>query len=285
MALSSRLVARMAVAIAGMSIAALTIGSTAGSAAASTAQPERSGPSLTSGEAAGYVVTGAHFANVSSWVRLPDPASFSREIGSLTISAQLWTASSVLDLKLTACTDSSCRPGGKPAEQKYHLEFDAYSRTTGALICSTAGTGSQRCPNVPRSFTRARFAAGRTVSLGLNYPIPHQWVFANGYTYPVQKGTVFTQARLGVEFGPTPFASASFRAPKSAVPVVTFDRPKPPPYFAEIVVEKGSAGGIAGWWTHHELRMTSGGSPGGHVEAAPSRLSDDGYRFTIYLEP
>jgi len=275
-----RAAAILAAAVAG---AALLLAAPAGSALAAT------GPLITTAGQAGYAVTGAHFTTVESWVRLPDAARFASEVGQISVSAQFWTAYSVIDLRATACTDASCQPGGRPVTRRYRLQVDVYSRTTEALVCSTAASGQARCPDVPRSFGLARFAAGRTVMIALGYRIPYDQVFAsvNGalYNYPVSTRSVFGQGRLGVEFGPTPWTTVPYHAPATARPLVTFDRPKPPPYAAEITTAGGWAGGIASWWADHKVTMTSDGSSAGRTEAAPSRLSDDGYRFTVYLEP
>jgi hypothetical protein len=273
-----------ALAIAG-AVCALLIPAT--SASAST------GRSFSSPEQAGYAVTGGHFTGIESWVRLPDPAAFARETGRLSLSAQFWTRYSVVDLKLTACTDAACSPGGTPVRRMYRPELDVFSRATGTLVCSTAApAGDGRCPDVPGSFGRARFAPGRDVEISLAYPVPYQQVFAAvsvgstgvQYAYSVSAGSVFGQARLGVEFGPTPWTSAPFRVPRTTMAVATFDRPKPPPYFAEVITKSGSAAGIASWWSDHEITMTSDGRSTAPKRAVAGRLSDDGYRFTVYLE-
>lgn len=132
--------------------------------------------------------------------------------------------------------------------------------------------------------------------LALGYPVPHDFVFAivndfvfaivndQEYDYPFPTHSVFGQARIGAQFGATPWTPPSFRAPRKAIAVATFDRPTPPPYAAEIVTASGSAAGIASWWEHHRLRLT-GGSSGTRLEAAPGGLGDDGYGLTVYLEP
>ncbi|HEX3924047.1 MAG TPA: hypothetical protein VHY31_17315 [Streptosporangiaceae bacterium] len=110
------------------------------------------------------------------------------------------------------------------------------------------------------------------MELLLVYPPPHYLVFAavnaHQYFYPVSTRSDFSQARIGAEFGSTPWARASFRAPRKAVAVATFGRSAPPPYWAEIVATKGSGGGIASWWAHHSVRMT-GGSSGKRLQAEP----------------
>jgi hypothetical protein len=268
--------------IAVLACAATVLVAAAGSAAAST------GKTLTSPEQAGYAVTGAHFIAAETWVKLPDPAQFSHEIGQVSVSVQLMASKRLIDLTATACTDATCRAGGKPVTHKYRLQLAVYNRATHVLICSTSAPGSLRCPQVPKSWNTARLAIGHVVQLSLVYPPPHYLVFAavnaHQYSYPVSTSSVFSQARIGAEFGSTPWARASFRAPRKAVAVATFGRPAPPPYWAEFAATKGSGGGIASWWAHHSVR-TTGGSSGKRLEAEPGALRDDGYEFTVDLEP
>jgi hypothetical protein len=42
--------------------------------------------------------------------------------------------------------------------------------------------------------------------------------------------------------------------------------------------------GIASWLAHYQVRMT-GGSSGRRLQATISGLRDDGYGFSVYLEP
>ena len=249
---------------------------------------------------AGYVVSGVHFDTVETWVKLPNASRFAAEIGFLGVSVQLWTSRTVLDLKAVACTDSTCRPGGRPVTRYYRLEFDVYSRKTGALVCASSAAGPLRCPDVPRSFTRARFAPGRTVMLDLAYVVPWDFVFAivedqlNGanYNYPVTAGTVpakptkyFRQARVAVELGNSPWAPVHFHAPRAAVRLVSFDRPVPPPYAAEIAALSGRSGGfVQKWWRHYAVAATVAGSAL-RTAARPGPLWDAGYGFTVYLRP
>jgi hypothetical protein len=263
---------------------AIVLTATAGTAVAST------GKTLTSPESTGYAVTGARFKAVETWVTLPDPAKFAREVGQISVSVQLITPKRLIDLTATACTDATCRAGGKPETHKYRLQLAVYRRATHALICSTSAPGALRCPGaaVGKPLNTARIAPGRRTEIDLVYPPPNDLLIAavngHGYLYPVSTHSVFSQARIGLEFASTPWAHASFRAPAKAVAVASFGRPVPPPYFAEIVATKGSGGGIAFWWAHHALRM-KGGPSGQRLEAEPGALVDHGYGFTVYLEP
>ncbi len=278
----------------GLASVSVAMGVSAGSSAANV--PARH---VSSGDA-GYGVSGPRFDTVETWVKLPKASEFAAEIGFLAVSVQFWTSKTVLDLKAVACTDSSCRPGGKPVVKKYRLEFDVYSRKTGALVCTSSGTSAQRCPNVPSSFTKVRFAPGQTVMLYLAYRVPWDFVFVGAedtrtgesYNYPaapdsgpIRPTKYFRQGRVVVELGASPWAPPTIRAPRSAVRLVSFDRPLPPPYAAEIGTLSGLAGGFAqAWWHHHALSAADPGSVPRTV-AGPTALWDSGYGFTVYLRP
>ncbi|MHB1434410.1 MAG: hypothetical protein ACYCVZ_20125 [Streptosporangiaceae bacterium] len=261
----------------------LAIGGAAGTALA------RTGPAFRSPEQAGYAVSGARFTGVEAWVRLPPAARFAREVGQLGVSAQVMTSRLVIDLKATACSTTTCRPGGRPVMRSYRVQVSVYNRSSHALICSTAASGSRECPNVPSSFRNYRVRPGKKVQLYIIYAPPWRFLFLSvgdaQYNLPVSRHSAFTQANLGVEFGATPWSSVPFRAPRTPIAITTFGRPKPPPYWAEVITANGSSGGIAGWWAHHAVTMTRNGRPGGAPEARPGVLSDHGYRFTVYLEP
>jgi hypothetical protein len=275
---------RSAVALIGLSVASVV---PAGSAAASAA-----GHSGNASGDAGYVVTGNHLSVAETWVKLPDASRFAREMGSLAASVQLWTSTQVIDLKLTACTDTACKPGGKPVKQSYRPVLEVYDRATGTLTCSTAASGRLRCPGTPGSFSRARVAPGQTASLSLVYTVPYAAVFASAnsseYDYPVTTSTPvgnpalnFTQARIGMELGSTPWAAPVLRAPASATRLMSFDRPPPPPYAAEIANLNGHSSGLTSpWWTAQAI-----GTAPGSARAVAGKLWDQGYGLTVSLKP
>lgn len=239
---------------------------------------------------AGYSATGAHFQTVESWIKLPDPARFSRYAGRISISAQLWSARLLFDLKFTACTNRRCRPGAGPAVHSYRMEFTVYRRSTGAVVCSTAATTGSRCTDTGRSWATQRCRPGSVGRLAIVLYSP--WVNvslggagcdASSTYYPVAQKIDLGQARLGVEFGATPWTPGLIRRPAKSLAIATFDRPPPPPDAAEIATEGGSTGGIASaYWAHHVVEATG---TRGQAQARPGRLFDDGYGFTVYLVP
>jgi hypothetical protein len=233
------------------------------------------------------VATGAYFRNVGVNAWLPDVSRFSREIGRLGFSLEMLTPGLVMDLTIYACTDTNCRPGGRPVTSSYRLAFKVYSRSTHALICSTA---SSSCPSVSRSWNNARFRPGHQVALGLFYDNDHGGdvqVAAGHHAYygyvPGQGVVHINQVRIGVELGSTPWATVPFRAPASEMRLASFGVPVGPPYQAEIATYKKHASCLNSWWTRHQVEMTSNGTSG-PVHAWPHGLSNPGCNFGVYLE-
>jgi hypothetical protein len=113
---------RIAVVLAGAGMAVVAL---AGAATAST------GPVFHSPEQAGYAATGARFKVAEVRVKLPYASKFTRELGRVGVSVQFWSAAAVLDLRVSACTDTACHPGGTPVTRRYSVAFRVFSRSTG----------------------------------------------------------------------------------------------------------------------------------------------------------
>lgn len=262
----------------------------AASATAAAAATARTPPA--SGDA-GYAADGARLSVVETWVKLPAPSQYARELGSLSASVQLWTSRQVFDLKVIACTDAACRPGGKPVKRFYHAVLDIYNRANRTLTCSTAVTGRLRCPGDIGSFSRARIAAGRTIMLDLVYTIPYDSVIVDAgsqdyfYFLPGASGASgkpaldFTEARICAELGNTPWAAPDLHSPAKAMLLMSFDRPAPPPYEAEIGNLRNNGGGLVSpWWAHRRI-----GTDPRPPYAGAGPLWDDGYGISVYLRP
>jgi hypothetical protein len=262
-------------------IGAAVIG-TAGSAAAGI-----SGPAY-SKEQAGYSVTGARFGVVEVNITLPDAGRFAADAGQVGFSVQLWTQHEVVDLRVYACTDASCQPGGKPADREYRLAFTRYSRSTRAVLCTTTNSS---CFATPASWNRARFHAGHTVALALVFKNQYDTfeADADGYRYlgyEPSAGIVFNQARIGAEFGATPWTATPVRLPARRTAVATFGVPAGPAREAELVTYSGRSGCVsAPWYPYHRVQLTTTGSAAGRLIAGPRGLSNLGCNFTVYLRP
>lgn len=256
-----------------------------GIAAAST------GPAYYSQGQAGYAATGAHFKVAEVHVTLPKASRYARELGQVGLGVQLWSAATVLDLRLAACTDKMCKPGGTPVTRWYRPVLRVFSRSTGSLICSTR---NHTCPHVPSSWTNSRIAPGKSVDISLAYEPDSGGVDASveagrsgaGYdNYFLDPGLVFSQARIGAEFGPNPWGTVAFHHPSRQLRLATFWESATVPFEAELATYSGSSGCFASWWRRHTLKMTSTGTSSGRMRAHAGSLWNHGCDFRVYLNP
>jgi hypothetical protein len=204
---------------------------------------------------------------------------------------QLWNGSTVIDIGAVACTDSSCKPGGKPEVRDYHPVLRVFNRKTDKLICSAA---LGNCPS-PSSldWAHASFRPGTSMDITLSDLFPYlgsidAQVGSASYTaWPLNPGVTFSQARIAATFGPTPFAAVPFRAPPGVVRLATFFEYPGPPFEAELADTAGASAclGHPPTFTRHYLRLTkSGGAT--HVRATAGGLfGNDACDFSVYLEP
>ncbi len=231
----------------------------------------------------GYVATGAKFIASEIQVKLPNPARVAGEVGRIGISVQLWSSNTVVDFSAFACTDTTCRPGGKPVAHKYRLDISVYNRKTQALICSTTATAAkQRCSDAFPSWNRVRLRPGSTQLMEVEYDRSQGLILASANALNVAVSVThpgsFDQARITVQFGRTPFSKAPFDHPRKTTLLWTIGT-----YFAEFVLANGHGGYIgSSLFSHHKLDMTWNGKAG-HHEAAPTGLSHYGAYFSVYL--
>jgi hypothetical protein len=267
---------------AGMPIATASASHPAGAAASAASH-------LASSDA-GYTIKGKHLNVVETWVTLPKPSRFAADAGLIGASVQLWSPTQVIDLRVAACTDRTCKAGGKPSSRVYHAVLDVFDRATHTLECSTTGTGSHRCPPPIGSFSTKPIRSGVKIMLWITYVVPYDSIMVGAgpasYTYWLPSaasstpGIDFTEARIAAEFSTSPWASPDLRLRGGAVRVMSFDRPKPPPYAAEIGDIANHDAGISTRWWKHARDATHPGS----THATASKLWDHGYGFTVRLK-
>lgn len=246
---------------------------------------------------AGYAATAGNVSYVGAHITLPNASAFARELGTLEFGVELWNNSTVVDLGVVACTDNTCKPGGKPEGRYYWPVFRVFSKKTGKLICSAA---LRNCPDSdPQGWGHTAFRPGTSLDITLSYSTLDAILFPEIAT---NKATIdydtfalgsvsFSQARIAAEFGATPFAPASFVAPARAIRLGTFFEPAGPPYEAELASENShgttihSSCLVGSWFTRHTLLLTKSGADT-HVRARPGGLfGDNGCDFSVFLEP
>jgi hypothetical protein len=104
------------------------------------------------------------------------------------------------------------------------------------------------------------------------------------FNYSPGAGVNFTQARIGTEFGPSPWSEIAFHPPASETLLASFWVPTGPTFEAELGTYSGSPGCFDKWWVSHTVRMTKDGTSGTAIEARPHSLSHYGCDFSVYLE-
>jgi hypothetical protein len=270
-------------------VAAAALSLVAGPASAAHA-----GAAYYSPAAGGYAATGADFLGASAHITLPNASRFAAELGTVQFGDQMWNGSTVIDFGVVACTDTTCKPGGKPVVRDYRPVLRVFSRKTGKLICSAA---LGNCPASSSSgWAHASFRPGTSVYIGLSSVdglVQAQVGGASYDAFPVSPSATFSQVRIAAEFGPTPFAAAPFRAPARAIRLATFFEPPGPPFEGEIGAQgrtqimTACLDGPSIWgsfFTLHGLALTKAGAAT-HVRARPGGFSGGGCDFSIFLQP
>lgn len=240
------------------------------------------GPPYYSREQAGYAASGARFEYVESTVRLPDASKFAPEVSGFGVSVQLWTRYRVVVVGVSNTTTD--------VNSKYNAAVAVYSRTTHALICSTA-SDIKKCPSVGSRWTdgSVNFAPGDLMTLGIFYDrfagVDHFFaadnttgveLFYDGYAPGT--GKTYTQARVGAEFAASPWSTFTYNPPATETHLVTFRD-------SFLITYSGSVSTFSSWWTRHKILATSNGTSTGTVEVRPHSLWNSGANFGVYLEP
>ena len=204
------------------------------------------GPAEISPEQAGYTATGAQFKYVDAVLYLRNPGQYASEVARFGDSVQLWSASLVVTLGVTASTSG---PG-------YTQHATVYDRSTHAVIASNPNAefcdSNQNDCNLPAT----PFGAGTQLSLSIEYsPADGSlqmieassagFSFVSSYTIT---GQSFTQARIGTDFGSSPWdGSYSYRPPAKQVKAAAYssapDHLQRPHLVAVVVVGAPPAAG------------------------------------------
>jgi hypothetical protein len=264
-------ISRRLLAVAGLSAAvAAAVLAGPGVAGASTGTAE------ISPEQAGYTATGAQFKHVDAVVYLRNPGQYASEVARFGDSVQLWSASLVVTLGVTASTSG---PG-------YTQYATVYDRSTHAVIASNPNaefcdSNQNECNLPPRPFD-----AGTQLSLSIEYSpadgslqmieVSSGFSFVSSYT---ATGQSFTQARIGTDFGSSPWdRSYSHTPPADQVKVAAYSS-------AHLITYSGHTSSLWSWWVHHPLLANTGQQPGSGWVAVPTRLSSFGSSFSTYFVP
>jgi hypothetical protein len=243
------------------------------------------GPTMASVQQAGFVATGAQFRYVQESFTLPDASQFASEIGGFGLSSHLWSAHSVVVLGVSNSTTAG----------NYNAAVAVFNPVTQTTVCSTAGSGTGKCANVPTNWTdgSVSFAPGDFVTERIFY---NQGAGTTSFTVTDQTsgdslaytrhagtGISWNQARVGAEFGCTPWASCGtgpvpYNAPPNPVTLASLSG-------IRLTTYSGHRSGLSTWWTHSKIEWTRNGLTTGAVNAKASNLSSSGTVFSVNLQP
>jgi hypothetical protein len=235
------------------------------------------GPAEISPEQAGYTATGAQFSYVDALVYLRKPGQYASEVASVADSVQLWSAGLVVTLGVRVSTSGS----------GYTQYATVYDRSTHAVIASNPNaefcdSNENEC-NLPP----APFGPGVQLGLSIQYSpadgsLEMIEVFSGGFSFVSSytvAGQSFTQARIGTEFGSSPWdGSYSHTPPAKPVKVAAFSN-------AQLGTYSGHSSSLWSWWVHHPLLANTGQQSGSDWVAVPASLSSLGSSFSTYFVP
>jgi hypothetical protein len=252
--------------------AAATVLALAAPAGASTGTPE------ISPEQAGYTATGAQFETVAASVFLRQPGQYAGQVASLGHSVQLWSDGLVVILGVTASTSGS----------SYTTYATIYDRSTHQVIASNPNP--QSCDEHGLCLPGpATLDPGVTISLAIFYNPQSGGLdlfespkavsgtsFNSEYT---ATGQSFTQARVGTEFGGSPWdGSYSYTPPAQPAKAAVFSDVSLATYSQHVST-------LQSWWTHHKLLADTGQQSGSSRVAIPTDLTSGGANFQTWFVP
>jgi hypothetical protein len=232
-------------------------------------------------EQAGYTATGAQFKEIDARVYLRQPGQYAGEVGQYSHSVQLWSSGYVAVVGVRASTSGSTyTPYAKVFDPSGH---QLLASDPGAQWCDDHADGC--------STTLGTFAAGETVDLSIEYDATRGFVhfgadFApapdEAYlmaSYQVGTGVSFTQARVGTEFGSTPWdGSYSHTPPAQYTKIAAFSNVK-------LITYSGHTSSLWSWWVHHKLLANTGQQSGADWVAIPTDLTSGGASFQTWFVP
>jgi hypothetical protein len=260
----------LAAALTSAAVAALVLAGS-GVAGASTGTAE------ISPEQAGYTATGAQFKYIDGLVYLRNPRQYASEVASFGDSVQLWSAGLVVTLGVTASTSGS----------GYTQYATIYDRSTHTVIASNPNAefcdSNENVCNLPPT----PFDAGTQLDLSISYSpadgnLEMIEVFSGGFSFVsfyTVTGQSFTQARIGTEFGSSPWdGSYSHTPPANYVKAAAYSN-------VTLITYSGHTSSLRSWWVHHPLLANTGQQSGSDWVAVPTSLSTFGSSFSTSFVP
>jgi hypothetical protein len=231
-------------------------------------------------EMAGYTATGAQFADISARVYLRNPAQYAGQVASLGHSVQLWSAGLVVTFGVTAGTSGT---------GDYATYATIYDRSTHTVIASNPSgescTDDENCwagPSIVGPGATLTMEIGYDPARGQlsmtesSYDGGNAITFSSSYT---AAGQSFTQARVGTEFGSSPWdGSYSYAPPAQYTKTAVYSN-------VALATYSGHTSTLWSWWTHHKLLANTGQQSGADWVAVPTDLTNGGASFQTFFVP
>ncbi len=249
-------------------------------AASASVKPGTTGPDMYSPMQAGYAATQNAFRFVKADYILPNPTTFKSYLSRVEYTVEFWSSGRDTVLGVYASTSDT---GAKP----WHIEAKVYNNSTHALMCAT-WSSTRPCSGKITGSWSATFASGDKMELSSTFSASSgiDRFHANDLTTAVQSydyhqvGTrTFGQARIGADFGCTPWKACSnftYTAPPSELHIIRADD-------AELNVGSGLVA-FDGPFVHSKVIMTSNGTSTGTKLAYPTdfgqSITDNGVTYT-----
>jgi hypothetical protein len=237
------------------------------------------GTAQISPEQAGYAATGAQFKNVHTRVFLRQPGQYASEVGQYSHSVQLWSSGLVATLGLRASTSGS----------GYTPYAEVFDRSGHQLLASDPN--AQWCDE--HTFgcitTIGTFGSDEYVDMSISYDPARGFVHFDAYDeydelylkayYQVGTGVSFTQARVGTEFGGSPWdGSYPYTPPAQYTKIAAYGN-------VGLITYSGHTSTLWSWWTHHKLLANTGQQSGADWVAVPTDLTSGGASFQTWFVP
>jgi hypothetical protein len=222
------------------------------------------GTRWTSPEMAGYVATNAQFKVINAHVYLRNPTQYASQVASYRHSLQLWSSDVVVTFGVTASTSG----------RSYTPYATVYDRSTHQVIASNPNaTGFQPFGFGEELNLRIEYIWG----VGLNM---NGWAdnggpqFSSTYKVTPERQS-FTQARIGTEFGSSPWDASYSHVRPQAMPlkIASYNGVGLSSYNSHYST-------LWSWWVHHKLLAFQSGD----LVAAPNNLKNGGASFQAFFE-
>ena len=239
-------------------------------------------------EHSGYSATSAQFKDVSASVYLRNPEQYTGVVAGFGHSVQLWSADKVIVLGVSDTTAAGSKASGfSPAVAVFNRSDHSLtaSSTDGTISATWHPAGGPPQP----ATAGGSFPVGTTVTERAHYNLTTGDVNFTATdtagdqftaTYAAGLGQSFNQARIGTEFGSTPWtAPATFTPPANWAKIGVFNN-------ARLVTYSGHAGTLTSWWVTHVLEAnTVAQSATGDWVSVPSNFGNGGASFATFFVP